>query len=137
MQKRKVCQQFYHAESIFRSDTLSLRLVDAVYHLSELDFALDEHLCLDDGWPTFQSKDFSAVPPQRAHGEDEISLGLPSESGPSFTMTRSMAESSDAGSVPVDPVLSSSELERLRAERAMLAKERDDAVRLDGLSLRK
>ena len=65
LQKKKIVEQFYSHDSIFRVDALLLRFLDAIYHLSEIGVKIDDQICVDDGWPSFQAKDFGALTPRR------------------------------------------------------------------------
>jgi hypothetical protein len=113
---------------MFRIEALTLRFLDAVSHLSEVSLSLDEHMCVDESWPSFQAKDFATLPRRRQTAADEQSISMSHCSLPIIVPSEA-APSSDGGrSMPADNVLSG-ELERLRAEKSLLMKERDDAVK--------
>mmetsp|Transcript_4443 Transcript_4443/g.11286 ORF Transcript_4443/g.11286 Transcript_4443/m.11286 type:complete len:583 (-) Transcript_4443:100-1848(-) len=56
----KSTAQHYHRNSILRDEQLSAQFVDILYNLNELNFQLDRDMGLDDAWPAFSVKSFTA-----------------------------------------------------------------------------
>eukprot|EP00048_Salpingoeca_helianthica_P024432 m.32309 g.32309 ORF g.32309 m.32309 type:complete len:620 (+) comp9384_c1_seq1:14-1873(+) len=131
LQKKKLLEQFYASESIFRVDALALRLVDALYHLSEVEFAIDETLCVDEGWPSFQSKEFTPTAAMATRGGgSSVRTGLDDETSLREPSLYSVPTTAGPGSeLDVQPDLLRVELHRVRTELAQATRERDEALR--------